>query len=69
MSALHYFDKEEAPWDMQLEMAKHQGYVPMTCLLGGATVMAEVTAGRDPCAGCRGPREKCGGRAAREESK
>ena len=30
--------------------------------LGGMTVMAEVQAGRDPCAGCTGPRDKCKGR-------
>jgi hypothetical protein len=59
---LHYFDKERADPDMRLEMAKHQGYVPQTCLLAGGTVMAEVNAGRDPCAGCQGPRERCKGR-------
>ena len=64
MSAPHYFDQEKAdPSDTQLAMAKGQGYVPQTCLLGGMTVMAEVTAGRDPCAGCNGPREKCHGRS------
>lgn len=66
---LHYFDLDKAPWDMELEMAKHQGYVPQTCLLGGATVMAEVAAGRDPCAGCNGPREKCHGRPKAADSK
>ena len=60
---LHYFDDSEAdPNDMQLGMAKMQGYVPKTCLLGGAVVMDEVNNGRDPCAGCNGPREKCHGR-------
>lgn len=59
----HYFDQEEADTDdMLLNMAKGQGYVPQTCLLGGMTVMAEIRAGRDPCAGCEGPRKKCYGR-------
>ena len=63
MMKLHYFDQDEAdPSDIQLGMAKMQGYVPQTCLLGGATVMHEVRRGVDPCAGCNGPREKCGGR-------
>lgn len=59
----HYFeqDKPDAD-DMWLDMAKGQGYVPKTCLLGGQVVMSEVSASRDPCAGCNGPREKCGGR-------
>ncbi len=60
---LHYFDQDEADRDdMQLGMAKMQGYVPADCLLGGATVWAEVMAGKSPCAGCEGPREKCGGK-------
>lgn len=59
----HYFDQDAADInDMQLGMAKMQVYVPQTCLLGGAVVMSEVAAGRDPCAGCSGPREKCHGR-------
>ncbi len=63
MDTLHYFDLDTAPEsDMWLSMAKDQGYVPRTCLLSGRIVMAETNAGRDACAGCRGPREKCHGR-------
>ena len=59
----HYFDQDKADdSDFQLGMAKMQGYVPSGCLLGGMIVMSEVKAGRDACAGCEGPREKCGGR-------
>ncbi len=60
--APHYFECQEAdPADWQLKMAKELGYVPPGCLLGGIVVMAEVTAGRSPCWGCNGPRERCGG--------
>jgi hypothetical protein len=60
---LHYFEQESADSDdMQLGMAKQQGYVPSTCLLGGKLVMVEVFGGRDPCAGCNAPRDKCNGR-------
>ena len=63
----HYFDDPTgAVSDMWLNMAKGQGYVPKGCLLGGTVVMAETNAGRDPCAGCSGPREKCGGRPKRD---
>ena len=64
---LHYFEQESADEnDVQLWMAIKQGYVPMTCLLGGGTVMDEVKNGRDPCAGCAGPRVKCKGRGERD---
>jgi hypothetical protein len=60
---LHYFEQAEADSDdIMLSMAKGQGYVPRTCLLGGMIVMGETRAGRDACAGCEGPREKCHGR-------
>lgn len=60
---LHYFQQDEADEDdHKLNMSKMQGYVPDTCLLGGITVWFEVTAGRDPCAGCAGPRDRCRGR-------
>lgn len=60
----HYFKQDEADADdMQLGMAKMQGYVPKTCLLGGLVVMGEVSAGRNPCSECEGPREKCHGKA------
>ncbi len=63
---LHYFDRPEAdPNDWALGMAKVQGYVPAGCLLGGVTVMHEVHAGRNPCWGCAGPRDKCGGKPMR----
>lgn len=59
---VHYFEQEKPDEDdMQLGMAKMQGYVPQTCLLGGPTVMAEVKEGRNPCHGCEGPRDKCKG--------
>jgi len=59
----HYFE-QNAPDadDHQLGMAKMQGYVPKTCLLGGMVVMSEVIAGRNPCSGCEGPRERCLGK-------
>ena len=57
---LHYFDQEEAdPDDFLLEMCKTQGYVPPTCLLGGATAWDEVQKGRSPCDGCHRDRTKC----------
>jgi len=60
---LHYFEQKKADEDdMYLKMAINQGYVPETCLLGGMTVMGEMNKGRDPCAGCECPREKCKGR-------
>lgn len=63
----HYFDQEKAGTnDIQLKMAIYQGYVPKTCLLLGLLVMSEVFAGKDPCAGCNGPREKCYGRPKSE---
>ena len=63
----HYFDQEKAATgDMQLSMAIVQGYVPTGCLLGGATVMSEVMLGNNPCWGCEGPREKCGGQPKKE---
>ena len=59
----HYFEQAEADKDdMLLGMAKMQGYIPQTCLLGGMVVMSEINASRDPCAGCNAPREKCHGR-------
>lgn len=48
--------------DAALGVAKIMGYVPTTCLLGGAHVWEALDAGRDPCSGCLGPREKCLGR-------
>lgn len=62
----HYFNQAQPDADdMVLGMAKMQGYVPAGCLLGGSTVMAETSAGRSPCWGCEGPREKCGGKERR----
>ena len=63
---IHYFYQEEADTDDSLlGMAKMQGYVPNTCLLGGAIVMDEVKQGNNPCHRCEGPRDKCGGREKR----
>lgn len=60
---INYFDQDEADKDDHLlGMAKMQGYVPKTCLLGGMVVMSEVRRGESPCAGCNGPREKCRGK-------
>jgi hypothetical protein len=60
---LHYFDHDKADNDDYfLQMAIAQGYVPNTCLLGGNVVFSEVNLGKDPCAGCNCPREKCHGR-------
>jgi len=59
----HYFDDPEAsPRDELLTLAKRQGYVPKTCLLGGETVMGLVNKGEDPCLGCQCDRIKCKGR-------
>ena len=67
---LHYFDNEKADeGDMLLAMAKAQGYVPTSCLLGGMTIMDEIKRGADPCAGCNGPREKCNGRPKKSTTK
>lgn len=64
---IHYFDQPQSdPDDMLLRMAIHQGYVPNTCLLSGVVVMSETQAGRDACAGCLGPRERCKGRSRQE---
>ena len=64
---LHYFNQTSSDDDdHQLGMAKRQGYVPETCLLGGILVMAEVSAGHNPCWGCNGPRETCHGKPKRE---
>ena len=61
---LHYFNQEEADSDDTfLSMAKRQGYVPQTCLLGGMVVMAIVKDGKDPCEGCNADRIKCKGRS------
>lgn len=43
-----------------------QGYVPETCSmhedLAAVVIFSEVSAGRDPCAGCNMDREVCKGR-------
>lgn len=58
----HYFEQTEADADdLVLRLAKGQGCVPFKCLLGGHAVMGLVSAGKSPCAGCNGPRDKCGG--------
>jgi hypothetical protein len=63
----HYFNQEaEDMDDAMLGMAKMQGYVPRGCLLGGVVVMAEISEGKNPCDGCNGPRDKCGGKQNKE---
>ncbi len=58
----HYFDQDAAdPDDMQLKMAKAQGYVSRKCLLNGTLVMSLIRDSKSPCEGCAGPREKCEG--------
>jgi hypothetical protein len=65
----HYFDQETADRDdALLQMSISQGYVPATCLLSGQIVWSETRAGRDACAGCEGPREKCHGRPRKDSS-
>ena len=60
---LHYFDQELADTDdVLLGIAIMQGYVPETCLLGGATVMGLVNRGENPCDGCACDRIKCKGK-------
>jgi hypothetical protein len=67
MTKLHYFNQDTADDDdIQLGMAKMQGYVPQTCLLGGAVVMGLVSKGENPCWGCEGPREKCKGKPKKQ---
>jgi len=59
----HYFDQDEADKDdMFLDMAKMQGYIPQTCLLGGQVVMGLVNEGKSPCKGCNCDRNKCKGK-------
>jgi hypothetical protein len=64
----HYFDQDKADADdHKLGMAIMQGYIPQTCLLSGAIVMAAVFAGDSPCWGCNGPRDKCHGKPKRDK--
>ncbi len=59
----HYFEQDASDSDdIHLMMAKNQGYVPKTCLLGGIVVMDEIQNARHPCDGCACPREKCHGK-------
>uniref|UniRef100_A0A6M3LVN1 Uncharacterized protein n=1 Tax=viral metagenome TaxID=1070528 RepID=A0A6M3LVN1_9ZZZZ len=61
----HYFEQTKADEDdFMLEMAKQQGYVPKSCLLGGMVVMALTREGKSPCSGCNCDRKKCEGRPA-----
>ncbi len=64
----HYFEQDEADQDdIQLQMARSQGYVPRTCLLGGIVVMDEIQNARHPCDGCAGPRERCHGKPSQQD--
>lgn len=59
----HYFHQESPDEDdLLLKMAVGQGYVSASCLLGGNVVMDLINKGEDPCKGCQGPQERCGGR-------
>ncbi len=59
----HYFSQAaQDKDDIWLTLAKGQGYVPQTCLLGGNVVMGHVNNSKDPCHGCHGPRNKSVGR-------
>ena len=53
-------------------MMIEQGYVPSTCTLpvelAGPLIWSEISAGRDPCAGCRHDRSVCGGRPNTESA-
>jgi hypothetical protein len=58
----HYFNQDKADTDdIQLKMARAQGYVSRKCLLGGAVVMGLINESKSPCKGCACPREKCEG--------
>ena len=62
----HYFEQDMPDKDdHMLAMSMLQGYVPPTCLLGGMVVMSEINDGRNPCHGCSGPRDRCGGDRAK----
>jgi len=64
----HYFEQNEADEDdIELKMAKGQGYIPKTCLLGGSLIMALIRDAQSPCNGCNAPREKCHGWLKKEE--
>lgn len=66
---LCYFLQEAADADdLKLAAAIKEGKVPSSCLLGGPVVMLAVAAGRDPCSGCNGLRERCKGREKQEDS-
>ena len=64
---IHYFGQERADQDdFLLVMCKAQGYVPETCLLGGATAWDETKKGRCPYDGCNCDRAKCLGKSRKE---
>lgn len=56
--------------DLGKRMMIEQGYVPPTCTLdpavAGPLIYTEVSAGRDPCAGCHADRQICHGRPKRD---
>ena len=58
---------------MTKELMIQQGYVPPTCTLpeelAGALIYSEVSAGRDPCAGCNADRFVCRGRPKLQEER
>lgn len=58
----HYFDQDKADTDdIQLGMAKAQGYVSRKCLLNGELVMHLIRDSKSPCEGCACSRKKCEG--------
>jgi len=62
-----YFSQGKADKDdLLLQHAVAQEWVPKGCLLEEWLVHDLRSGGIDPCAGCRGPREKCGGRPSDE---
>lgn len=65
----HYFHQDKADSDdYRLQIVIDQGYVPRTCLLGGALVMGLINNMKDPCEECDGPREICHGKEKSNES-
>lgn len=63
MKANYFYQPRADADDAALQRAVLAQYVPASCLLGGALVMAAASLGQDPCATCPGPRMQCGGRA------
>ena len=54
--------QKKAKHDVQLRIAKAQGYVVEGCYLPGFVVMLLIQKGENPCAGCNNDRSVCGGK-------